>query len=279
VGAVASSLVAITWEPELRGLLVTIIGVAVLMGSIYIILATNLGARLGFLVALTGLFGWLALMGAIWAIYGIGLRGPEPSWEAVTGRTVLQDSAALEQAQVLAVPVEIPDQTSYADEADLVAAQLESEGWRVVDPASPSAGQAGASAGEFLEETGAFEAGDFQVTRVFDTGGDRYPMIGDFDLLALWHEPRYALVEVAPLEPTRTEPGRAAPTGQIDESQPHQYVYMVRDLGARRQPAFVLMIGATIIFLTLCWLLHQRDARVRTNVSQPAPTPVPTAGS
>ena len=40
-----------------------------------------------------------------------------------------------------------------------------------------------------------------------------------------------------------------------------------------------LMIGATIIFLTLCWLLHQRDVRVRTNRSQPAPTPVPTVGS
>jgi hypothetical protein len=273
----AASLLAINWEPELRGILVTIIGVGVLMGSIYIILGTNLGARLGFLVALSGLFGWLALMGAIWAVYGIGLRGPEPSWEAVAGRTVLQDSAALEQAQVLATPVEIPDETSYSDEADLVAAQLQDEGWRVVDPASPVAGQAGASAGEFLEETGAFEAGDFQVTRVFDTGGDRYPMIGPFDLLAFWHEPRYALVEVAPVEPTRTEPGRAAPSSEIDEDQQRQYVYMIRDLGARRQPAFVLMIGATIIFLTLCWLLHQRDARVRTNLSQPLP--VPTAGS
>jgi hypothetical protein len=275
--AIVSSVLAINWEPELRGILVTIIGVAVLIGSIYIILATNLGGRLGFLVALSGLFGWLALMGAIWAIYGIGLRGPEPSWEAVAGRTVLQDSAALQQAQVLAVPVEIPDQTSYSDEADLVAAQLQEEGWRVVDPSAPAAGQAGAAAGEFLEETGAFEAGDFQVTRVFDTGGDRFPMIGDFDLLALWHEPRYALVEVAAVEPTRTEAGRAAPTSEIDEGQQRQYVYMVRDLGARRQPAFVLMIGATIIFLTLCWLLHQRDARVRANISQPLP--VPSAGS
>jgi hypothetical protein len=279
VTAIGSTLVAITWEPELRGIIVTLIGVGVLMGSIYIVLATNLGIRLGFLVALAGLFGWLALMGSMWTIYGIGLKGPEPSWEEVAGRTVLQDTTALAQAGVVAEPVEIPDQTSYADEADLVATQLESEGWRVVDPSSPAAGQAGASAGEFLEETGAFEAGDFQVTRVFDTGGNRYPMIGDFDLLAFWHEPRYVVVEVAAVEPTRAEPGRAAPSSQIDESQPRQYVYMVRDLGARRQPAFVLMIGATIIFLTLCWLLHQRDTRVRANRSQPVPTPAPTAGS
>ena len=54
---------------------------------------------------------------------------------------------------------------------------------------------------------------------------------------------------------------------------------MIRDLGTQRQPAFVLMTGSTIIFLTLCWLLHQRDVRARINRSQPAPTPVPTAGS
>ena len=44
--------------------------------------------------------------------------------------------------------------------------------------------------------------------------------------------------------PTRTEPGRAAAAAEIDETRQRQYVYMVRDLGARRQPAFVLTIGA-----------------------------------
>jgi hypothetical protein len=273
-----ASVLAVSWEWELRGLLVTLIGVAVLMGSIYLLLATNLGARLGFLVALCGLAGWMALMGAIWAIYGIGLQGPLGTWEAVPGRTVLQDSLALNQAGVISESVDVPDDATYEEESDLVAEQLvEVDGWNALDPSSPSAGQAGASAGEFLEETGTFEAGDYQVTRVFDVGGDRYPMIGNFDLLAFWHEPRYALVEVAPVEQTRDEAGRAAPASEIDESQQRQYVYMIRDLGARRQPAFVLTIGATIIFLTLCWLLHNRDARVRANISQPAPAP--SAGS
>ena len=88
-----ASVIAVNWQWELRGILVTLIGVAVLMGSIYLLLATNLGARLGFLVALCGLAGWMALMGAIWAIYGIGLQGPLGTWEAVPGRTVLQDTS------------------------------------------------------------------------------------------------------------------------------------------------------------------------------------------
>ena len=74
---------------------------------------------------------------------------------------------------------------------------------------------------------------------VFDTGGERYPMIGDFDFLAFFHKPHYAVVEVAPLVPTRTEPGRAPPPAEVDETRQRQYVYMIRDLGARRQPAFV----------------------------------------
>ena len=118
--SIASTL-AVNWEFELRGYLVTLIGITVLMGSIYLILATNLGARLGFLVALCGLSGWMALMGGIWAVYGIGLQGPLGSWQAVEGRTVLQDTAALNQAGLLGEPVEVPDEMSYADEASLVA--------------------------------------------------------------------------------------------------------------------------------------------------------------
>lgn len=268
----ASQLFAIGWEPELRGILIVIISVVVLCGSVYLILATNLGARLGFLVALTGLAGWMLLMGIIWAIYGIGLRGPEPSWEAVPGRTVLQDNAALSQAGVLESPVQIPEDTPYPEQAELVAAQFEDEGWTQLSEDDPSFGQAASAAGVFLEETGAFAAGEYQAIRVFDTGGERYPMIGDFDLLAFWHRPHYVVVEVAPLVPTREEPGRAPAADEIDPTRQHQYVYMIRDLGARRQPAFVLTLGSGIIFGALCWLLHRRERILTANRSA---VPVP----
>ena len=63
MGSMLASLLAVSWELELRGTLIVIIAVVVLCGSIYMILATNLGARLGFLVALAGLAGWMTLMG------------------------------------------------------------------------------------------------------------------------------------------------------------------------------------------------------------------------
>ena len=67
------------------------------------------------------------------------------------------------------------------------------------------------------------------------------------------------LVEAAPFVQVRTEPGRAPVPPEIDETQQRQYVYMVRDLGARRQPAVVLTLGGGAIFLALCYLLHRRD--------------------
>ena len=43
-------------------------------------MATNTGARTGLMIALTGLFAWLTIMGLIWWIYGIGLKGPGAHW-------------------------------------------------------------------------------------------------------------------------------------------------------------------------------------------------------
>jgi hypothetical protein len=266
------SILAINWEPELRGLLIVIISVAVLCGSVYLILGTNLGVRLGFLVALAGLFGWLAMMGVIWAIYGIGLQGPLGSWQPVPGRTVIQDTQSLSTSGVLERPVEVSDDMPYDEQAVLVAEEFEAEGWEPLDPSSPEYGQAFAAAQVYIEEEDALEAGTYGATAVYDIGGERYPKINEsLDFLAFLHEPRYVIVEVAPYEETRDESGRAPASNIIDNTQQRQYVYMVRDLGARRQPALVLAIGGGIIFLSLCWLMHRRDLTVRRNLAAPAP--------
>ena len=75
----------LAWNPGVRGILVVSVGVAVLMGSVYIILATNTGARLGMLLALTGLFGWLTILTLFWWISppAIGPRGNNASWTPV----------------------------------------------------------------------------------------------------------------------------------------------------------------------------------------------------
>jgi len=264
------SLLAIGWEPELRGLLTVVMGVVVLMGSVYMIMATNMGSRLAFLVALAGLTGWMMLMGMTWWVYGIGLRGPDPSWAAIPGQTVIQDSDALSQAGALDGTPEVPDDATPVESAGIVADAFLDEGYSRILPSEPAYGQAQAAASVFLEEEGAFAAGEYVITDVFDVGGERWPLIAgrdELDFFAFFHKPHYTVVESAPLVQVRTEPGRAPVPPTVDDERQRQYVYMVRDLGARRQPAVVLTFGGGAIFLALCYLLHRRERILAENVA------------
>lgn len=266
--SIVASVLAVSWEPELRGLLTVIMGVVALCGSVYLILGTNLGARLGFLVSFAGLAGWMVLMGILWWIYGIGLVGPDPSWQPVQGRAVIQDTDSLVQADVLERRAPYDPDAPFAERAEVVRGELVDLGWRPIPESAADFGQASAAAGVFLEETGAFGPGEFQVTALFEIGGERSPKINEsLDFLAFWRSAQYALAEVAPLEELRLEPGRAPVQAEIDETRQRQYVYMIRDLGARRQPAALLTIGSGIVFLALCWMLHRRDRIVAENRS------------
>jgi hypothetical protein len=62
------------------------IAVIVLIGSLYMLLASNLGARLGYLVLMVSLMAWIILLSAMWLFGlpgttpGTGPRGPEAQW-------------------------------------------------------------------------------------------------------------------------------------------------------------------------------------------------------
>jgi hypothetical protein len=274
------ALLAIGWEPELRGILITIISFGVFCGSTYFLLSTNLGARLGFLVAFAALAGWIFLMGATWWSYGKGLLGPDASWAPVSGQTVLQSTDAVNNAVFVSDPIVIAPDQDPAAVAAAVDGHLVSKGWEKLDPSLPSYQQAGAAAGTLQEESGALSNGEFVVVNVFNKGGERSPQLfnGSVDFLAFFHKPHYAVVEIAPLVQQREEPGRAPAKPEIDPTRPHQYVYMIRDLGAKRKPAGFITVGALAVFLMLCYLLHTRDRRVLANRSAPA-LPATTAAA
>tara|TARA_B100000131_G_scaffold47409_1_gene42036 strand:- start:183 stop:1394 length:1212 start_codon:yes stop_codon:yes gene_type:complete len=79
--ALSPVIAGISWDPEIRGALTVLVGSLVLFGSVWLILNTNLGNRVGTLVSLAGFFGWMFIMGIVWWIYGIGLQGDRPTWE------------------------------------------------------------------------------------------------------------------------------------------------------------------------------------------------------
>jgi hypothetical protein len=272
----AATVLAFGWAPEIRGITVVLIAVVALMGSTYLVLGTNLGARLGFLVAVAALFGWISCMGAIWATYGIGLKGRDPTWVA---KEIVNDGDLSNAASAI-----IRNSPNLTDATTTERA----DGWILLETDNPKRGQAVASAEDILvNKAQVLPAGSFEATRVFDKGGARYPLYFEFgphgkwhfDWLSFWHKPHFALVEVHPLVPQNTEPGKAPPPPVIDETQPPRYVLMERDLGTRRQPAFFICIGSSIIFGVLCFMLHRRDAFVEENRRAAALPARATAGA
>jgi len=264
-----SALFAISWDPNIRGIIVVLCMFLTLCGGTYLVIGTNLGARLGILVSVAALFGWLATMGSIWMVYGIGLKGREPTWKPANPISIIRDGTYLNSAEVIDVPIKVAADASPTEVAATVKKQLEAEKWVRLDDANPRRGQAAASADDIIQNKAKeFAAGEYLTLSVYDRGGERSPKINEsLDFLAFFHKPHYALVEFAPLLPQRAEPGRAPAKPVIDSSQPHRYLLMVRDLGSKRQPAMFITIGSSLIFGILCWLLHRRDRFVSANAT------------
>ena len=186
-----SALLSITWEPEIRGILTVIIGAVALCGSVYLLLGTNLGVRLGFLVSMAGLFGWMMCMGIIWMSYGIGLKGNEPSWKPAHPFSIVREGRYLLDAEVIDAPIKVADDASFTDIAVASATAMESEGWRLLPSDDRGRGQAIAAADEIIQvEAEMYASGEYQATAVYVRGGERYPKIGDkIDFLAFFHKP------------------------------------------------------------------------------------------
>jgi hypothetical protein len=207
-------LAAITWSPGFRGILVVAVGVIVLMGSVYLLLATNTGARLGFLLALTGLMGWMTIMGLVWSMYGIGKQGPAASWKVEEANYDDLTQAKLVIARDLPEPEQLPDPEKLLEANPKLAEQfpptegvkrpslgdllgvepdLEDQiltegdipdGWTLLASSNPQTGEAQASASAYvIDERKLFAAQtDFVVLNAFSYGG-KEPRPDDANLL------------------------------------------------------------------------------------------------
>ncbi|MCU1377903.1 MAG: hypothetical protein JWN29_886 [Acidimicrobiales bacterium] len=231
----------VTWDPGLRGILIVAVGITVLMGSVYMLLATNLGSRLGFLVAVGGLSGWLALMGFVWALYGIGYKGTTPHWvveEVVTSQSISDTSAA-----------------HLAKARDLST-------WRKLPADDPSRGEAQATASAALvtpdSRVKAFTAeGDFKVLDAYTIGGKKKNFFNNW--VPGPHPPHYSAVQVQALDLVTVPFGQTPPPPKVNTQAPVQTVILVRDLGKLRVPPVLIMLASTIVFGITCNTLHRRD--------------------
>jgi hypothetical protein len=59
------------------GIILTLAAIAIFYGTIYLLLYTNTGKRLGLLLVGAGIFGWLTISSLLFVIYAP--RGPRPA--------------------------------------------------------------------------------------------------------------------------------------------------------------------------------------------------------
>ncbi len=259
------------FDPFIRGLLSVMVGVVVLIGGTYLLVATNSGARTGGLISGAALFGWMMLMGLFWTVYGIGWRGDAPTWELVEIVGDNLDLAESERAQDLGF---ILDEVQAADgvtsddpdiaQAEAVAFVLDNQDefddWRYLATSDPSRGEATSLAGEFLAEFDIYENTSDYLPLTFgayNTGGkplldpeidaddpDKNAWVEVFtdaparalhklDTMTLHaiHSEELMVIQVQGVIEQPTLAGEAPPVAAIDEEKPIYNVVMKRARG------------------------------------------------
>ncbi|MEY2426594.1 MAG: hypothetical protein QOI61_2166 [Actinomycetota bacterium] len=274
---------ALSWDPQIRGFLIFITAVAILPGSIYLLLSTNLGARIGFLVAVAGLSGWLMLLAITWAVYGGGIKGRDPSWKV---QEVVHSQAQTDLSTGVTTALrdfpggwkKMPATGSSA----LADAQAAADAFITKSGRKPKMGHEGPIIKEPTAEQLRFpaefsESANYVLVGGYEKGGDN--CLGPKEScsrvlpkkILFWkishkfffrHSAHYVAVAIAPVLPQETPPGGKPPKPVADPSKPVTTVIVLRDLGSIRFPQVMMIISSGLIFAVTCHALHRRDKRI-----------------
>lgn len=259
------------WYPTIVGVLAVVAGIALFCGSVYVLLATNLGARLGFLVAFTGLMGFMVLLTTLWITTASPLntlRGGVPAWEA---RQVVGDLSRAKDPEIR--HIDDNGRKVNATEASNVKAAVDDALVTKVDTAVET----------FPPEANKFarfaEVDEYLVVNTYEIGGSK-PNPLEFEFT---HEPLFAVAEFCGAEPSDLPFGVAPPEPECaapgtPEAADNGFIILERDLGSLRLPPLVAFIMSCILFGLglLCLHWRERDERAtRRQVEDTPRAPVP----
>ena len=238
------------WYPTILGILVVLFAVALFCGSIYVLLATNLGARLGFLIAFTALSGFMVVLTLLWLTTGSPLntlRGRLPEWKVLE---VVDDTAAAKTSEVRNVE-DVGRSVGDAQAADIKAAV---DARLVVQQEIPAGEPLAADANEFAKFQ---EVTEYKVQQTFEIGGSEPNPLD----LEITHEPLYAVVQFCELEdlslPFYVAPPNDPPCSE--DTANSGFMVLERDLGSVRVPPLVAFGASSILFVLGLLFLHWRE--------------------
>jgi hypothetical protein len=233
---------------KLRGYFIVIFAVGLFCGSIYLVLATNVGARLGFLISFASLSGFLMLLGLIWFTNLTplnALHGPPPHWVV---KEIVDNPAQAKTEKARTIVVEgVPlDASAQGEIKATVDSALTAEG------------------GQFQKYTAPT---DYVVVNAEKVGGGGESFFR--------HRALYAVMLVQGAKPVDVLPGGAPPPPAADPAKPKVYVVLERDLGAMRLPPLVMSTAFALLFALSLYALHtmERAEQKAKAGLEPAPSP------
>lgn len=271
----ASLLAEFSWDPQVRGLLIVLTAVIILPGSVFLIMGTNVGARMGFLVAVAGLSGFCTMLGLLWTLNAGGLVGRQPSWKAAEIAIGPPGAALSDGTEGLPARIGEPP----------------SNGWRELPPGDPVRGDATAAADKMLApdnseapegqekkppkfappygspsdylQVAAYQQGGREAGVWFRIRNHRFYKQGPWYDPVGWFRapPNRVVITVMKAAPKLNEDDLTEQP-RPDLSEPPQTLVMVRDRGSLRFPPFVFGLFWLVVFAVTCWSLHQRDKEI-----------------
>jgi hypothetical protein len=233
---------------QLRGYAIVFFSVTLFCGSVYLLLATDIGSKMSFLVSFASLTGFLAMLGLIWFTNLTplnALHGPPPHWKVL----------------------EVVDNPSQAKTEEV--REIEAKG-EVLEPAAQ--GEIKAT----VDTAVTAEGGDFSLF----TSTTEYVVVdaekvGGGSLAFFRHRPLFAVMAIQGAKSVTPLPGGAPPPPAADPAKPVKYLVLERDLGALRQPPIVMTFAFSILFALTLYVMHNVERQEQKAKAALEPTPAP----
>jgi hypothetical protein len=244
-----SFVTASIWYPTILGVLVVIAAIVLFIGSIYLLLGTNLGARLGFLVTFTSLMGFLMILSVLWLTTASPLESPKGR---VASWSVIENVPDVTKAQTEAVR-DIAKKQNKASQTDASNVLAAVDAALVTKQSTPTL-TVTPNDNRFAKFD---DVTQFMVLETYTLGGSNpHFWKGEFN-----HSTKYAVVEYCktatqtqtfglPPLPPECASGADAQRG---------FVVVKYDYGTLRLPPFIVIVITSILFGLGLLALHWRE--------------------
>lgn len=266
------------WYPTILGVLVVASAIFLFVGGTYLLLATNTGARLGFLITVAGLSGMMLLLSTLWWTTNSPfntLKGRVPKWvpvESIEGDDLARSDIPAIQEITDADEVSLADQTNIKAAVDsLVVIPTGSNG---EEPEPPDEFQTFTVTTDYLVERAYQVGGESWLVKsapFFKPGNIGVEVDSSFPWLHVTgHVPAYAVAVLCPVDKEAQDVpfGDPIPNPTCDKAEEPTTIVLERDLGSVRFPPFMTMVASAILFILSLLGLHWRERDLQEQAAE-----------